>query len=67
MDHARAAARYEVAFYQQDARTKPAPVELYETHGKSPVIAEGDRAVAESGAIIDHIVRQRDDGLRDLL
>ena len=60
-------ARYEVAFHQRDARINLAPVELHETHGKSPVIPEGDRVVAKSGAIIDHIVRGHDDGPRNLL
>jgi hypothetical protein len=67
VDPARAAARYEVGFYQQDAHINLAPVELHEIHGKSPAIAEGDRVVAKSGAIIDHVVRGIDDGLRNLL
>ncbi|MER9432962.1 glutathione S-transferase N-terminal domain-containing protein [Mesorhizobium sp. M0408] len=46
-------APYKVAFYQRDARTNLAPVELREIHRKSPVITEGDRVIAESGAIID--------------
>jgi glutathione S-transferase len=61
-------ARYEVASYQRDARTNLAPVELHEIHRKSPVITEGDRVAAESGAIIDCIVRRHhDDGSRNLL
>ncbi len=45
------------------------PVELREIHplGKSPVITEGDRIIAESGAIIDYIVSRPGDGLRNLL
>jgi glutathione S-transferase len=42
-------------------------VELHEIHRKSPVIAEGDRVVAESGAIIDYIVRRHHDSPRNLL
>jgi glutathione S-transferase len=61
-------APYEVAFYQRDARSNPAPVELREIHPlrKSPVITEGDRVIAESEAIIDYIVRRHGDGLRNL-
>lgn len=44
-------------FYQRDARTNLAPVELRQIHplGKSPVITEGDRIIAESEAIIDYM------------
>jgi glutathione S-transferase len=55
---------YEIAYYQRDPRTNLAPVELREVHplGKSPVITEGDRVIAESGAIIDYIIRRHGDG-----
>jgi len=55
---------YEIVFYQRDARTNLAPVELREIHplGKSPVITEGGRVIAESAAIIDYIVRRHGDG-----
>ncbi|SDR63634.1 glutathione S-transferase [Rhizobiales bacterium GAS113] len=56
----------EVAFYQRDARTNLAPVELREIHRKSPVSTEGDRVIADSGAIIDYIVHRHGDGLRNL-
>jgi glutathione S-transferase len=57
-------APYEIAFYQRDARTNLAPVELRKVHplGKSPVITEGGRVIAESGAIIDYIIRRHGDG-----
>jgi glutathione S-transferase len=57
-------APYEIAFYQRDARTNMAPVELREIHplGKSPVITDGDRVIAESGAIIDYIIRRHGGG-----
>jgi glutathione S-transferase len=57
-------APYEVAFYQRDPRTKLAPVELRAIHplGKSPVITDGERVIAESGAIIDYIIRRHGDG-----
>jgi glutathione S-transferase len=48
-----AQAPYKVAFYQRDARTNLAPVELRKIYRKSPVIAEGDRVITESGALID--------------
>jgi glutathione S-transferase len=55
---------YEIVFYQRDPRTNLAPVELREIHplGKSPVITDSDRVIAESGAIIDYIIRRRGDG-----
>jgi glutathione S-transferase len=57
-------APYEIAFYQRDTRTNLAPTALREIHplGKSPVITEGDRVIAESGAIIDYIIRRHGDG-----
>ena len=57
-------APYEIAFYQRDPRTNMAPVALRQIHplGKSPVITEGDRVIAESGAIIDYIIRRHGDG-----
>jgi hypothetical protein len=67
VDPARAAGPLRGRALPADARINLTPVELPETHGKSPVIAEGDRVVAKSGAIIDHVVRGYDDGLRNLL
>jgi glutathione S-transferase len=51
---------YDIKTYQRDALTRLAPPELKEIHplGKSPVITDGDRTIAESGAIIDYIVRR---------
>ena len=51
---------YEIKFYKRDATTNLAPPELQAVHplGKSPVITDGDRTVAESGAIVDYIVRR---------
>jgi glutathione S-transferase len=50
---------YEIKRYQRDARTRLAPPELKAVHpvGKSPVITDGDRTIAESGAIVDYIIR----------
>lgn len=53
---------YEIKRYQRDAKTMLAPPELRKVHplGKSPVItdagADGERTLAESGAIIEYIV-----------
>jgi glutathione S-transferase len=50
---------YEIKFYWRDPHTKMAPPELRQVHplGKSPIITDDGRAIAESGAIIDYIVR----------
>ena len=52
-------APYEIKFYQRDATTNLAPPELKAVHplGKSPVMTDGDLTIAESGAIVDYIVR----------
>ena len=49
---------YEIKRYQRDAKTMLAPASLREVHplGKSPVITDGDRTIAESGAIIEYLV-----------
>ena len=53
-------APYEIKFYKRDATTRLAPPELKDVHplGKSPVITDGAETIAESGAIIDYIVRK---------
>lgn len=50
---------YDIQFYRRDAHSRQAPAELQQVHplGKSPVITDDGRAIAESGAIIDYIVR----------
>lgn len=55
---------YEMKFYQRDARTRLAPPELEAIHplGKSPVIADGDLKIAESGAIVDYLIRTYGNG-----
>jgi glutathione S-transferase len=49
---------YEIKRYQRNAQ-RFAPPELMLVHplGKSPVITDGDRTIAESGAIIDYLIR----------
>jgi len=48
---------YEVKRYQRDRQTMLAPPELRAVHplGKSPVIVDGGVALAESGAIVEHL------------
>jgi glutathione S-transferase len=50
---------YEMKRYQRDAQTRLAPPELEAVHplGKSPVIVDGDVRIAESGAVVDYIIR----------
>jgi len=50
---------YEMKRYQRNAQTRLAPPELTAVHplGKSPVITDGDVTIAESGAIVDYIIR----------
>jgi glutathione S-transferase len=57
-------APYEMKRYQRDTKTRLAPPELKAVHplGKSPVIADGDVTIAESGAIVDYIIRQHGQG-----
>ena len=51
---------YDIKLYQRDAKTRLAPPELKAVHplGKSPVITHGRRVIAESGAIIDYVIRR---------
>jgi glutathione S-transferase len=55
---------YEVKRYERDAKTMLAPPSLRAVHplGKSPVIADGDIVVAESGAIVDYLVGKYGEG-----
>lgn len=57
-------APYEIVRYQRDATTNLAPPELKKAHplGKSPVINDGDVTLAESGAIVDYLVRKHGGG-----
>lgn len=50
---------YEIKRYQRDATTRLAPLELTAVHplGKSPVITDGGVTIAESGAIVDYLIR----------
>jgi len=55
---------YEMKRYQRDAATRLAPPELKQIHplGKSPVISDGDLTIAESGAIVDYVIRRYGQG-----
>ncbi len=55
---------YEIKTYRRDPTTSFAPPELKAVHplGKSPVITDGDRTVAESGAIVDYLIRRHGKG-----
>jgi glutathione S-transferase len=55
---------YQLLKYQRDPHTLLAPPELRRVHplGKSPVITDGARTIAESGAIIEYLLDTRGDG-----
>ena len=55
---------FEIKFYQRDAVTRLAPPELKAVHplGKSPVITDNGQTVAESGAIVEYLLRQYGNG-----
>lgn len=55
---------YEVRRYERDPATRYAPAELKAVHplGKSPVIADGEVTVHESGAVIDYLIRRHGGG-----
>jgi glutathione S-transferase len=51
---------YEVIRYERDAKTMLAPPALKRVHplGKSPVIEDEDRTIAETGAIVEYLVEK---------
>ncbi len=53
---------YEIKHYKRDEVTNLAPPELKAVHplGKSPVITDGKRVIAETGAIIEYLLRKYD-------
>jgi glutathione S-transferase len=55
---------YEIKRYERDQKTMLAPVSLREVHplGKSPVITDGELTLAESGAIIEYLVKHYGNG-----
>ena len=55
---------YGIKRYERDAKTMLAPPELRQIHplGKSPVITDEGRTIAESGAIIEYLVGRYGNG-----
>lgn len=55
---------YEVVKYRRDSKTMLAPPELKKVHplGKSPVITDDGRTIAESGAIIEYLIDRYGNG-----
>src|SRR6202161_589041 len=55
---------YEIKPYQRDSQTRLAPPELKEVHplGKSPVITDDGKTIAESGAIVEYIIDKYGNG-----
>ncbi len=55
---------YAVRRYERDARTLRAPPELRAVHplGKSPVVVDGERVVAETGAIVEYLLQRYGNG-----
>jgi glutathione S-transferase len=55
---------YDIVKYQRNPRTILAPPELKKVHplGKSPVITDAGRTIAESGAIIEYLVEKYGQG-----
>ncbi len=55
---------YEVKRYERDKKTNLAPKQLLKVHplGKSPVIEDNGSVIAETGAIIEHIIENHGGG-----
>lgn len=55
---------YEVRRYERDRKTNLAPATLRKIHplGKSPVVEDGGRILAETGAIVEHLVETHGGG-----
>jgi glutathione S-transferase len=56
--------RTEIKQYARDPQNRLAPPELKAVHplGKSPVITDDGKVIAESGAIIDYVIRRHGAG-----
>jgi glutathione S-transferase len=50
----------ELRMYERDRKTMLAPSSLRDVHplGKSPVVVDGDRTIAESGAILEYLAER---------
>ncbi|WP_428376067.1 glutathione S-transferase family protein [Lichenicoccus sp.] len=55
---------YEIRRYERNPRTMLAPASLRAVHplGKSPVVTDGDRTLAETGAIMEYLATTYGDG-----
>ncbi len=55
---------YEIKTYKRDPKTLLAPEKLKNIHplGKSPVITDGDRTIAESSVILEYLVETHGNG-----
>ena len=55
---------YGITKYDRDPKTNLAPAELQKLHplGRAPIVTDGDNTLAESGAIIEYLVRTYDVG-----
>ncbi|KAF0807414.1 glutathione S-transferase family protein [Alcanivorax xiamenensis] len=55
---------YEIVHYKRDPKTMLAPESLREIHplGKAPILQDGDRVVAESGAILEYLLDHHGQG-----
>lgn len=55
---------YRIERYNRDPKTSLAPESLKKIHplGKSPVITDGDNTIAESGLIIEYLLKTYDNG-----
>jgi glutathione S-transferase len=55
---------YKIERYERDPDTRLAPESLQDVHplGKAPVIEDNGRAIHESGAIIDYLIRRHGHG-----
>lgn len=55
---------FEVKRYERDAKTMLAPAALKAVHplGKSPVITDGDKTIAETGTIVEYLVETYGNG-----
>jgi glutathione S-transferase len=56
--------RYEVKRYERDKKTMLAPRELKDVHplGKSPVLTENGKTIAETGAIVEYVIERHGQG-----
>ena len=56
--------KYDIKHYTRDPKTSRAPIELKTIHplGKSPVITDSDKTIAETGTIVEYLLRNYGEG-----